>query len=77
MSAPYLSASGIAAALGMGRETVRQLTLSGVLPAYAVNGHRRYLESECRAAIAARRFHPENDPHSVASAALARYFRSA
>ena len=68
---PYLSAGAVAKAVGIGRETVRQMTLRGIVTAYYAtpNGRRLYLESEVRAAIAARTFSPQ--AHAMAAAELA------
>lgn len=73
---PYLTAGALAKALGMGRERVRTLTLAGVFTAYQPGGGvRLYLESEARAAIAARVFSPSEDWREAAEAAALRVMK--
>lgn len=66
---PFLTCGAIARALGIGRETVRQLTLSGVLTAYKPAGRRLYLESEAREAIKGQPHVPAEDRYAAGVAA--------
>lgn len=66
---PFITGGALAKALGIGRETVRQLTIRGVLTAYKPAGRCLYLESEAREAITAQPHVPAEDRWAAAVAA--------
>lgn len=67
---PFITGGALAKRLGIGRETVRQLTIKGVLTAYKPAGRRLYLESEAREAIKAKPHVPAEDRYAAGVAAV-------